>query len=93
LEDTRLSEQDWSAFYYALQKKALLLTGDKRLRAMAESKGLTVCGMLWVLDQLVDTNVFPKSDACSFLKQLISKNKWLPAKECEQRIILWCNSK
>ena len=93
LEDTRLSEQDWSAVYYAQQKEALLLSGDKHLRGMAKSKGLTVHGIFWLMDQLVDTGILSKSEACSFLQDLISKNKRLPAEECERRIISWCNCK
>jgi predicted nucleic acid-binding protein len=75
---------------FSSQRKALLLTGDKRLRTIAESKGLTVCGIFWVLDQLVETNVLSKSAACSLLQILISKNKRLPANEYDQRINQWC---
>ncbi len=90
LEDTRLSEQDWSALYYAQQLNALLLTGDKRMRTLATAKGITVCGALWILDKLVDTLNLAKPEACLFLKQLLLKNKRLPTDECEQRLRLWC---
>ena len=89
-ENPRLSEQDLSAFYYAQQLNALLLTGDKRLRNLAEQNGITVCGALWVLDQLVGTSSLVKQEACSFLQQLILKNKRLPKDECEERLRLWC---
>jgi predicted nucleic acid-binding protein len=91
LEDTRLSEQDWSAIYYALQEEALLLSGDKQLRGLAKSKGLIVHGIFWLMDQLVDEDILSKAEACSFLRDLISKNKRLPAEECEQRIKKWCS--
>lgn len=91
LEDTRLSEQDWSAVYYAQQKRALLLSGDKRLRGLAKSKELIVHGIFWLLDQLVDTEILSKPEACSFLQELISTNKRLPAEECERRIKMWCD--
>jgi predicted nucleic acid-binding protein len=89
-EEPGLSEQDWSALYYAQQLDALLLTGDKRLRNLAKQKGITVCGALWVLDQLVETSNLTENEACEFLQQLILKNKRLPAEECEQRLKLWC---
>ena len=92
LEDTRLSEQDWSAVYYALQKEALLLSGDKRLRGLARSKGLTVHGIFWLLDQLLAIKILSSTEACSFLKQLMSENKRLPAGDCEKRIKKWCNN-
>jgi predicted nucleic acid-binding protein len=89
-EDTKLSDQDWSALYYAQQQNALLLTGDSRLRILAEAKGITVCGIFWVLDRLVDTTSLSKSQACNFLKDLLLKNKRLPMDEYEQRIENWC---
>ena len=89
-EDTHLSEQDWSALYYAQQLNAFLLTGDKRLRNLAKAKGITVCGVLWVLDQLITTSNLTKQEACTFLQQLLLKNKRLPAEECDQRLKLWC---
>jgi predicted nucleic acid-binding protein len=92
LEDTRLSEQDWSAVYYAQQKEALLLSGDKQLRGLAKSKGLTVHGIFWLMDQLVNMNILSKPEACTFLKELTSSNKRLPSDECEKRIKKWCGS-
>lgn len=89
-EEPRLSEQDWSALYYAQKLGALLLTGDKRLRNLAKQKGISVCGVLWILDQLVETSNLTKQEACEFMQQLLLKNKRLPADECEQRLKLWC---
>jgi predicted nucleic acid-binding protein len=91
LEHPKLSEQDLSAFYYAQQLNGLLLTGDKRLRSLAEQKGITVCGTLWILDQLVITENLTKQEAYTFLQQLQLKNKRLPVDECEQRLKLWGN--
>jgi predicted nucleic acid-binding protein len=89
-ESTNLSVQDLSALYYAQKMNALLLTGDKRLRNLALEKGIIVCGVLWILDQLVDSAHLTKQQACSFLQKLIIKNKRLPATECEERIKSWC---
>jgi rRNA-processing protein FCF1 len=89
-QDSRLSEQDWSAYYYARQKNALLLTGDKRLRILAESNGIITCGIFWILDQLVGVKAITKADACSFLQSLIASNKRLPASEYTSRFNLWC---
>ena len=89
-EEPRLSEQDWSALYYAQQLDALLLTGDRRLRNLAQQKGITVCGALWILDKLVETSNLSKNEACEFLQLLLLKNKRLPGDECDQRLKLWC---
>ena len=90
LENDRLSEQDWSAVYFAQQNSGILLTGDSRLKNIAAAKGITICGMLWILDQLVEKKVFTKGESCKFLKKLILENRRLPVEECEKRIGLWC---
>ena len=45
-EDIHLSEQDWSAIYFAQKEEAIILSGDKRLRSVAETKGLVSHGVL-----------------------------------------------
>lgn len=89
-EDQRISEQDWSAIYIAQEKDAILLTGDNRLRTVAELKGLQCCGILWVLDQLVDTHILTVQQACGSLRLLMSVNKRLPEKACIERVNAWC---
>lgn len=88
-EDTHLSEQDWSAFYYAEQYSALLLTGDKRLRRIASEKGIEVAGIFWVFDNLVGTGILSKPEACAFLHDLLKNNKRLPQEEVTLRITAW----
>ena len=89
-EDIHLSEQDWSAVYYAKQKSALLLSGDRQLRNLAKSKGLSVHGIFWLLDQLLESEILTTSEACSFVQRLLAINKRLPQIECDKRIELWC---
>lgn len=89
-EETKLSEQDWSAVYFAQQKKAILLSGDKRLRILAEQKSITVCGILWILDELESNGLISHQQACAFLTALINRNKRLPLTECEKRKKKWC---
>lgn len=91
LQDTRLSEQDWSAVYYAEQMEAILLSGDKPLRKLAKSKGLDVHGIFWLLDQLVGLNILTPKEAYAFLQKIIACNKRLPADEYEQRLKQWGN--
>ncbi len=88
-EDTRLSVQDWSVLFYAQKKDGLLLTGDKRLRTLAKQKGITVCGVLWILDELVERIHLTPKDAHTFLQELQVKNKRLPADECSKRLKMW----
>jgi predicted nucleic acid-binding protein len=73
--DPRLSEQDWSTFFYAQQQKALLITDDTRMKKIAASKGITTCGICWILDQLTEMNLLTKQEASSFLQAQMKKNK------------------
>ena len=90
LENRRLSAQDWSAIYYAQKQHALLLSGDRVLRKVAESMAIEVRGILWVFDQLVNLGIITKAEACSFLQELMKQNRRLPADECQKRIEIWC---
>lgn len=89
-EDKRLSEQDWSAVYFAEKKEAMLLSGDKRLRTVADAKKIQVCGIFWILNKLIAENILTETEACFALKELMSKNKRLPLDECNKKIKLWC---
>ena len=88
--DSRLSEQDWSAYFYAQHENSLLLTGDRRLKNFAESKGVTAYGILWIFDQLVENSCLTKEEACAGLQLMMTKNKRLPVDECNLRIVAWC---
>jgi predicted nucleic acid-binding protein len=85
----RLSTEDLSAYHYALNNKALLLTGDKLLRTLAVNTKLQTAGILFIFDQLVHHNVIPPQNAAELLKDLCLKNKRLPKLECDQRIKNW----
>jgi predicted nucleic acid-binding protein len=87
--DRKMSEQDWSAYYYAQKLKALLLTENDHLRKKAEANGISVCGILWVLDELLARNIITTTEAFNYLKDLMQKNKRLPKKECEARLREW----
>lgn len=91
-EDSRLSEQDWSAIYYAQKENALLLSGDRILRKVSEHRGIEVCGILWLFDQLVNKGILSTSDACQFIQALMKQNKRLPLEECQKRINDWCRT-
>jgi predicted nucleic acid-binding protein len=92
-EDTRLSEQDWSAIYFAKEQDALILSGDQRLRNVAEAKGLATFGIIWLLDELVSNKIISTKEACNYLQDLIRANKRLPITECSKRIEIWCEVK
>lgn len=87
--DPNLSEQDWSAYYFAEKWSCMLLTGDNRLRTRASSSGIEVHGILWILDELVRNQKVTERMACELLEQLMKINRRLPLKECRERLTHW----
>ena len=53
-----LSANDCFCYITALTHKGMLLTGDAQLRRVASAKGLSVHGVLWIIDEL------NKTEAC-----------------------------
>lgn len=87
--DPNLSEQDWSAYYFAQKWSCMLLTGDNRLRTRASSSGIEVHGILWILDELVRNQKVTERMAYELLERLMKINRRLPLKECRERLIHW----
>lgn len=85
-----VSINDLFAVLLAEMKGALLLTGDKRLRRIAEQEhNLQVHGTLWVLDQLVKRKLLSPREASSALRKMIQSGSRLPRAECERRFRRW----
>ncbi|GIV60064.1 MAG: hypothetical protein KatS3mg043_1153 [Rhodothermaceae bacterium] len=66
----------------------LLLTGDNALRKLAQSLGIEVHGVLWVLDQLYDDGFSPRRLEKG-LKQILSAGAYLPQEEVIRRFNTW----
>jgi predicted nucleic acid-binding protein len=71
------------------KNKYRLLTGDKALRNAAIIDGVTVSGILFIIDELVRNRILSKSLAVDKLLQLIKVNTRLPKKEILERIARW----
>lgn len=85
-----LTLTDSTVIYYALSlPKCRLLTGDRQLRNRAEDRGITVSGILYVFDQLVEHGLIQPSLAALKLKVLFDINPRLPKREIEYRIDEW----
>jgi rRNA-processing protein FCF1 len=72
-----------------LGRNTRLLTGDAKLRQCAENNGITVHGLLWILDQLVDNHIVSAKKTAVKLKELLYKGSRLPREECRKRISKW----
>lgn len=85
-----VSINDLFALLLAEIQGTMLLTGDKRLRCIAERHhNRQVHGTLWVLDQLIKRKLIPPSEASSALHKMIQSGSRLPKSECERRVRQW----
>jgi predicted nucleic acid-binding protein len=84
-----ISLSDLSCFWVARQRQYPLLTGDARLRRLAEQAGLQVHGALWLLDKLVEHGVTPRVQAAAGLRAMLACDARLPASACEERLAAW----
>jgi len=84
-----LSVADMSLLYVCLEEKVPLLTGDAALRKYAESKGVEVHGLLWVLDELVTSEVLRPGIAADVLERICDFGSFLPVDECTRRLKKW----
>lgn len=83
------SMPDCSVWYYAKKVDGRLLTGDRKLRSVAEKDSVRVSGILYIFDRMVENYVLPCALAAEKLESLMKKNGRLPKEECESRIENW----
>lgn len=88
-----LSLPDCSCIPLAMKHGVPLLTGDKLLRRIASSLGIEVRGMLWVLDQLLESELIDRSQAVSILELLINKGSRYPMDEVQKRLKAWSSAR
>ena len=69
--------------------RAVLLTGEADLRSIAERRGLTVHGTLWVLDEMIRHGLIPPPVASTALQRMMQGNSRLPAAACRMRLAQW----
>ena len=86
------SMPDCSVWYYAKKTGGRLLTGDGKLRKVAESDNVKVSGILYIFDNLIEYGLLENSVAADLLERLTQINTRLPKGECEKRITKWRNN-
>lgn len=87
-----LGLEDQSVLYVAHDLHAILLTGDRRLRAEAGRLNVAVTGLLGILDLLVERSVLPALEAAERLEAMLQQGAFLPATECRKRLVFWRQS-
>ena len=83
-QNRRLSIQDRFAFVLAIHHRCLLITGDGRLRTLAEQQATECHGTLWVMDKMIEQGILSPASAYTALETILVKNARLPTAECEE---------
>jgi len=84
-----LSVMDLASFLLAKSLDAALLTGDARLYELANSNGLSVHGVLWLLDEMIHLKVIANRQAAISLQRILVMGARLPRDECRKRLTNW----
>ena len=82
-----LSANDCFCLVTALANRGILLTGDALLRRVAAEKGLSVHGVLWVIDELAAAGVCATSLLVEALRSWQrDRSAFLPQQEISKRL-------
>jgi predicted nucleic acid-binding protein len=82
--------EDISVLLLSIRLRAVLLSSDGLLRRQAESRGIEVHGILWMLETLIDHGSISPLTAADRLERLLERNvSWLPREECKRRLAQW----
>ena len=84
-----VSIPDCAVWHYAKQNNYVLLTGDRQLKNKAIASNVTVKGILYVFDQLVEHSIVSSCQAAEKLKNLMTINPRLPKNLIRERIEKW----
>lgn len=84
-----LSFTDCAVWKYAMDNGYTLLTGDQRLRNQAVGANVTVRGILYIFDLLIEHQVLTPPAGAEKLQLLLSRNPRLPKTPIQERINKW----
>jgi len=77
-EHRHLSLGDCTALIATRTTQSVLLTGDAGLRRLAYQQGITVHGVLWVLDELEAAGLLSYAALAASLRQMLAAGARLP---------------
>ena len=76
----------------AVDRTAVLLTGDRNLRTSAEAREVTVYGLPALMDYMVQEEALSAATAITKLELLCRLNPRLQKRECEPLLTKWRNA-
>jgi hypothetical protein len=59
------------------------------LEKLPKNEGVSVHGLLWILDRLIDHKILTPIEAADALEKILSEGSWLPKNELEARLKRW----
>jgi len=81
-----LSPEDISVMIYAKENGYRLLTGDKILRREAMHENVTVSGIIFLIERMIEKKVVSNYVMVCSLKRMLEMNKRLPVKQINEII-------
>lgn len=90
--ERRISIHDSYALSLAKAETAILLAGDRAMRALAEAQDVRCHGVLWVFDQLEERRVVSAALLRDGLTRVVAHPRcWLPRDAVAQRLVRYCD--
>ena len=86
------SPKDLSVLVVADEDDGIVVSGDGPLRDAAESEDMTVHGVLWILDRLVEEELITRNRAATALNAMLQQGSRLPDEPVEDRLDDWQSS-
>ena len=84
-----VSIPDCAVWNYAKKNRYTLLTGDGQLRKKAIESNVTVKGIIYIFDHLVECEIITPQYAVIKLQELMKHNSRLPKSIIQERIEKW----
>lgn len=89
----QLSIVDLAAFLVAKSLGAQLKTGDGHLKKLAEKHGVSVHGVIWLLDEMVSHHILTTTQGAHSLVKMLNQGARLPDMECKKRFDSWSQNR
>lgn len=86
------SPKDLSVLVVADEDDGIVVSGDGPLRTAAKAEEMTVHGVLWILDRLVEETIITEARATTALHAMLQQGARLPDDPVEDRLNDWKSS-
>ncbi len=83
------SPKDLSVLVVADADDGIVVSGDGPLRSAADEEDMTVHGVLWILDRLVEEAIITEARAATALNAMLQQEARLPETPVERRLDRW----